>query len=229
MRRVRIDRRRRVSTAPDGSPVDLYLRLPSFGEAERIHELLAPGEAILEFGCGVGRVTHELIRLGHPVTAVDESAEMLVHVRGAEAIRAQIEELDVGRRFACVLLMSNLVNVPDDGQRLAFLQTCARHVTRDGIVVIERQEPRWEPQAGARDERGGVTFALEDVRVEPRHVSATARYEADGRTWRHPFVARLLDDKELDGELAKAGLRRSRILDERGGWVEARIVASSRA
>jgi SAM-dependent methyltransferase len=141
-----------VSTAPDGSPVDLFLRLPSFGEAERIHELLAPGEAILEFGCGVGRVTHELIRLGH----------------------------------------------------------------------------RWEPQAGARNERGGVTFALEDVRVKPRHVSSTARYEADGRTWRHPFVARLLDDKELDGELAKAGLRRSRILDERGAWVEARIVASSR-
>lgn len=153
-----------MSTAPDGSPVDLYLRLPSFGEAERIHELLAPGEAILELGCAVGRVTHELVRLGHRVTAVDESAEMLAHVRGAEAIRAQIEGLDVGRRFACVLLMSNLVNVPDDEQRLAFLLTCARHVTRDGTVVIERQEPRWEPQAGPRNERGGVTFALEDVR-----------------------------------------------------------------
>jgi len=148
--------------------------LPPFGEAERIHELLAPGEAILEFGCRVGRVTHEL-RLGHPVTAVDESAEMLAQVGGAEAIRAQIEELDVGRRFACVLLMSNLVNVPDDGQRLSFLQTCARPFTRDGIVVIERQEPRWEPQAGARNECGGVTFALEDVRVMVPHVSATAR------------------------------------------------------
>ena len=60
-------------------------------------------------------------------------------------------------------------------------------------------------------------------------MSATARYVADGRTWRHPFVGRLLDDKELDGELAKAWLRRSRILDERGAWVEARIVASPRA
>ncbi|HEY8630597.1 MAG TPA: hypothetical protein VIL73_08695 [Gaiellaceae bacterium] len=59
-------------------------------------------------------------------------------------------------------------------------------------------------------------------------MSATARYEADGRTWRHPFVARPFDDKELEGGLAKAGLRRSRILDERGAWVEARIVASSR-
>jgi hypothetical protein len=49
-------------------------------------------------------------------------------------------------------------------------------------------------------------------------------YEADGRTWRHPFGARLLDDKELDGELAKAGLRRSRILDERGAWVESYLL-----
>jgi hypothetical protein len=57
-----------VTTAPDGSPFDLYLRLPSFGEAEQIQGLVPPGASVLELGCGVGRVTHELVRLGHPVT-----------------------------------------------------------------------------------------------------------------------------------------------------------------
>jgi SAM-dependent methyltransferase len=213
-----------VTTAPDGSPTDLYLRLPSFGEAGRIHELIPAGAGVLELGCGVGRVTRELVHLGHPMTAVDESEAMLAYVHGAEVVRARIEELDLGRRFACVLLMSQLVNVPDEEQRRAFLRVCAQHVAEDGVVVIERHEPDWQPAAGSRGERGGVAFTLEDVLAEGRLVAATVRYEADGKTWRHPFVARLLDDEELDRELALVGLRLSRVLGDRRTWVEARPV-----
>jgi 2-polyprenyl-3-methyl-5-hydroxy-6-metoxy-1,4-benzoquinol methylase len=72
-----------VTTAPDGSPVDLYLRFPPAGEAERVHEAIPPGAEVLDLGCGVGRIAHELVRLGHPVVAVDEiPGEMLRQVRG---------------------------------------------------------------------------------------------------------------------------------------------------
>jgi SAM-dependent methyltransferase len=135
-----------VTTASDGSPVDLFLRVPSFGEAERIHELIPAGAGVLELGCGVGRVTHGLVRLGHPVTAVDESEAMLAHVRGAEVIRGRIEELDLRRRFD---------------------------------------------------------------------------------TWRHPLVARLLDDDELDEELRAVGLRLTRVLGEPRTWVEARLCSGA--
>jgi SAM-dependent methyltransferase len=216
-----------VTTAPDGSPVELYLRLPSFGEAQQIHELIPAGAAVLELGCGVGRVTHELVRLGHRVTAVDESVEMLEHVVGAERVRARIEELDLGRPFQCVLLMSNFVNVPDDDQRRAFLQACARHVTADGVVLIERQDPAWQPAAGRGNERDGVTFTLEDVRREGDNVAATMRYDAEGATWRHPFVARLLNDAELDAELRAVGLRLTRVLGERRTWIEARLYSAA--
>lgn len=212
-----------MTTARDGSPVELYLRLPSFGEAERIHELIPPGAAVLELGCGVGRVTRELVGLGHPVTAVDESAEMLAHVVNAETVRARIEELDLGRRFPCVLLMSNFVNVPEADERRALLAACARHVAADGVVVIERHEPDWQPVAGGSNEREGVTFTLEDVRREGSTVAATVRYDADGKTWRHPFVTRLLGDDELDAELRAVGLRLTHVLDEAGTWVEARL------
>jgi SAM-dependent methyltransferase len=216
-----------MTTAPDGSPVDLYLRLPSFGEAERIHALLDDRAAILELGCGVGRVTHDLVSLGHPVTAVDESAAMLTHVVGAETICARIEELELGRRFACVLLMSQLVNVADVAQRRAFLRSCARHVADEGVVLLERHEPEWQPVAGDRRERGDVSFSLEDVRRDTRTVAATVCYEADGRTWRHPFVARLLDDEELDADLRAVGLRIARVLDDRRTWVEARLYSGA--
>jgi hypothetical protein len=53
-----------AEVAPDGSPVEIYRRLPPGGEAELIHGGVAPGASILELGCGAGRVTHELLRLG---------------------------------------------------------------------------------------------------------------------------------------------------------------------
>jgi hypothetical protein len=74
-----------------------------------------------------------------------------------------------------------------------------------------------------RNRIGDVTVALEDVEVDPPIVSATVRYDVDGATWRHPFVARILDDAELDDELRAAGLERTGVLDERGAWVAARL------
>ena len=214
-----------TASAPDGSPVDLYLRLPALGEAERVHEVIPLGAEILELGCGVGRVTHELVRLGHPVTAVDESAVMLAHVSGAETVRARIETLELDRRFPCVLLMSHLVN--DDDHRADLLRACARHVEADGVVLIERHPPDWRPEAGVRRTLGDVQVELEHVTVEPPHVAATVRYEADGRMWRHPFRARLLDDAELDAALRDAGLRLARTLDDDRAWVEARLYSGT--
>ena len=92
---------------------------------------------------------------------------------------------------------------------------------------IERHEPDWQPAEGHRSERGGVAFTLECVRVDGPSIAATVRYEADGKTWRHPFVARLFDDEELDRELAVAGLRRSRVLGGRRTWVEARLYSAA--
>jgi SAM-dependent methyltransferase len=216
-----------MTTAPDGSPVDLYLLFPSAGEAERVHAAIDEGATVLDLGCGVGRIAHELIGLGHPVVAVDESREMLAHVRGAETVQAPIEGLDLGRRFACVLLASHLVNTADAEQRRAFLESCARHVADDGVVLIERHEPDWTPEEGVRGGMGAVMIALEDVRIEPPSVAATVRYEADGRTWRHAFDACLLDDTAIDEELRAVGLRLVRVLDDRGTWIEARLYSGA--
>ncbi|HVV13973.1 class I SAM-dependent methyltransferase [Amycolatopsis sp.] len=49
-----------------------------------MHAEIAPGAEVLDLGYGSGRIAHRLIELGHPVTAVDDSPEMLAYVRGAE-------------------------------------------------------------------------------------------------------------------------------------------------
>jgi SAM-dependent methyltransferase len=106
-----------VNVAPDGSPVDLYALLPERGEGARVAQAVPPGGSILELGCGTGRITRQLVRLGYRVTAVDEEQGMLAHIEDAETICAQIERLDLGRRFDAALLASNLITAPDEQRR----------------------------------------------------------------------------------------------------------------
>jgi SAM-dependent methyltransferase len=123
---------------PDGCAVDFYALMPDFGEPAIVSEAAGAGAWILELGCGAGRVTGPLGALGHPVVAVDESPEMLAHVRDAETVCARIQDLSLGRRFGAVLLASHLINA-DDVTRRTFLDACRRHVADDGCVIIQQQ------------------------------------------------------------------------------------------
>ena len=210
-------------TAADGSPVELYARMPTFGEPELVHAAIPAGTPILELGAGAGRMTHRLLALGHAVTAVDSSAAMLAHITGAEVVRAEIEALDLGRTFGCVLLASQLVNVDDDRQRAARLATCARHVAPDGVVLIQRYDPAWvvDPRP-SESTREGVTIRVVDPRREGERLSATVEYEVDGRRWSQgPFTSRILDDDELLARLWVAGLTFDRWLDDGRTWLAA--------
>jgi len=209
--------------APDGSPVEMYTRMPTFGEPEIVHAAIPPGAEILELGSGAGRMTHRLLELGHPVTAVDNSPEMLAHVHGAETVLADIETLELGRRFPVVLLASNFLNAPDDRELDAVLAACARHVAAAGQVPLERMPPEWEPRRGT-SETGGVRISMSDVVRDGDLVSAVMQYEAGGEQWRHAFTARLISDRDVDAALERAGLQRVRWLDERRAWLEARPV-----
>lgn len=208
-----------VGTAPDGSPVEVYERLPELGEGEIVASAIPAGASVLELGCGVGRITRQLVRLGYRVTAVDESPEMLEHVRDAETVQASIEGLELGRRFDAVLLASNLVNAEPE-QRRAFLETCVRH---GDLVVVEGLPLGWSPED--RETRLGEIFSrLQVERIENGVVHGAVEYEAGGETWRHAFAMRVFGgDAELDAALAEAGLRLERRLDAR--WLVAVHVA----
>jgi len=116
-----------TGVAPDGCPVAVYLALPPMGEAELVHAAVGGGASVLDLGCGTGRIAHGLVELGHEVVGVDESAEMLSHVRGARTVHASIAALDLHRTFDAVLLASHLLNVPDDTERHARVTAAARH------------------------------------------------------------------------------------------------------
>lgn len=209
---------------PDGCGVDLYAQLPDRGEPQIVHAAIPARARVLELGAGAGRLVHPLLELGHEVVAVDESAEMLAHVRGARTVHSTIQELDLPERFDAVLLASYLVNIPDDTARRAFLRTARRHLAAGGCVLIQRHEPGWFDAAEDGEAViDGITYALREVsRPAPGLVRAVMVYTLpDGRTWTHHFATRRVDDAELEAELAAAGLKVDGYLEPDRVWVRA--------
>jgi SAM-dependent methyltransferase len=211
-----------MSVAPDGSPVPVYLRLPPMGEPELIAAAIPAGASILELGCGAGRVTRPLVELGFQVTAVDESPEMLTHVRGATTVLANVESLELRQTFDCVLLGSHFINAPAADSRAALLASCARHVAPTGAVLIETYPAELEWVAGHETTIGDVTLRLAEAERTGALVRATMEYAMAGDVWRQPFEALLLTETELREELRRASLRFERWLDDGRGWFVAR-------
>jgi SAM-dependent methyltransferase len=211
--------------APDGSAIDHYALLGPRGEPERVHAAIPEDATILELGAGAGRITHSLLALGHPVVAVDESPEMLAHITGAEAVCSPIQSLALDRRFDAVLLMSYVIETPDDELRAAFLRTCREHVADDGSVILQRQPPEWydTAQPFERIEPDGRVVRMVDVdRPEPGLLAATMEYEVGDNHWTHFFLSKRLDDDFLEDALRRAGLTMSGFLDHDRSWVRAR-------
>ena len=206
--------------APDGSPVEFFRRYPPGLDATIINSAIAPASTILDLGCGAGRLTHALTALGHTVTAVDQSTDMLDEVVTAhEKLHADIETLDLGRTFDLVLLASNLVNLIENVDPV--LATVARHTSHRAI--LQRLDPDWAPLAmDGTSESDGWAFTLSGTRHEPegRIIDTTVTYGTGDDTWDHHMRARILDDAELDALLRRHGLRLNRWLHERGVWVE---------
>lgn len=207
-----------MAFARDGSPVEVYALLPELGEGELVAAAVPPPASVLELGCGVGRMTRQLVARGYTVTAVDESPEMLAHVGGAETVCARIEGLGLGRRFDLVLLASNLLSVEADVRR-AFLETCRCHAE---VLVVETLPLGWTPREG-ESQLGDVVSRVRVERFDDGVAVGAVQYEARGRTWTHEFTMRVFaDEDELAAALADGGFELERWLDRSRGWFVAR-------
>ncbi|MFD4995506.1 class I SAM-dependent methyltransferase [Streptomyces buecherae] len=209
---------------PDGCAVEMYARLPAGDEPEIVAAHVPAGARLLELGSGAGRLTRPLVERGFEVVAVDESPEMLAHVRGARTVCSPIERLDLGERFDAVLLASFLVNTADEALGAALLGACARHVAPDGCVLLQRENDRWHDAATVPRtwERDGlrIRMASAEHRGTDR-VAVRMEYAYEGAEWSHSFVSRVLPDAEFEAELAAAGLALDAYLTDDHSWARA--------
>jgi SAM-dependent methyltransferase len=192
--------------SPDGSSVELYLRLPHRGEIDLIGPSIV-GKDLLELGCGVGRLTRPLLERGYRVTAVDNSAEMLKHVPGAaRRVCSDIEALELGENFDTVLLASSLINSPARAHRSALLASCRRHLRAGGVLVFERHDPEWLNSAatGRVGAIGDVEIHIDRIVRHADHVEMSIRYTCDTGEWSQHFPTEPLSDEQLAAELIDA-------------------------
>jgi 2-polyprenyl-3-methyl-5-hydroxy-6-metoxy-1,4-benzoquinol methylase len=110
-----------------------------------------PGTRVLDIGCGVGRWSLRLAERGAAVTGVDHSATMIAAARRRAGLRARdaqcrflvqdLATLDAGAKYDLVLSVTVLQHILDAGALRASLLSMARHLDRDGRLVLLEAAP----------------------------------------------------------------------------------------
>jgi 2-polyprenyl-3-methyl-5-hydroxy-6-metoxy-1,4-benzoquinol methylase len=107
------------------------------------------GSTALDVGCGIGRWSLELARLGHDVTAVDlsprmiERAEARAHEAGV-ACRFAVGDaagLALGRTFDLILCVTVLQHITDPAAAETAIARLAAHLSPSGELVLLEAAP----------------------------------------------------------------------------------------
>jgi SAM-dependent methyltransferase len=95
--------------------------------------------AVLDAGCGTGRVAIELARHGVDVVGVDVDSSMIGEARriapALEWVEADLASLVLGRRFDVVVMAGNVPLFCPPDKRAALVEACAAHVAEGGALV----------------------------------------------------------------------------------------------
>jgi SAM-dependent methyltransferase len=155
------------------------------GEADLVMWLLGRSEgsdtpAVLDAGCGTGRVAMELARRGVDVAGVDLDPVMLTAARTkapalpwAEADLAD-PALDLGRRFDLVVAAGNVMIFLAPGTEAAVVAGLARHLVPGGVLVAGFQLPP----------NGGLPLASYDTCCDSAGLVLVDRWSTwDRRPW----------------------------------------------
>lgn len=210
----------------DGSLVEIYRRLSATAEVETIAAMLEPASSVLDLGSGVGRIADPLSEIGHHVTAVDDSADMLAYVRHGRTVHSRIENLRLPEKFDAVLLASSLINYPGIEFRRSILATAAYHLKPGGKVILQWRTPEWfaqRPQGSYQRSDGSMSQTMTILRNHDGMVLGEFTLECDGKSLTQSFEAHQLSGDELRALLAAAGMQLDTDDPDSSEWLTASL------
>ncbi|MCU1398949.1 MAG: SAM-dependent methyltransferase [Acidimicrobiales bacterium] len=146
------------------------------GEADLI-ESLHP-TAVLDAGCGTGRIAIELARRGLDVTGVDLDADMVAAAAakapGQQWIVDDLARMQLPRRFDLIAMPGNVMLFCQPDDRRLIVHNLAQHLLPGGLLV-----------AGFSIERDGYSLSEWDAHCAASGLTLRSRYA----TWScDPFV-----------------------------------------
>ena len=158
---------------------------------------LAGGGPALELAIGTGRIALPLTARGVHVDGVDLSPEMVAQLRGKpggadlRVVMGDIADPPIEGEYALVYLVYNtLFNLLTQDQQIRCFQSAARHLTDDGVFVIEGFTP------------GYLHRLRDDQYVDAERIEG-GRVKLD--VGRHDPVAQTLDESHI--HLSAQGVR----------------------
>lgn len=211
----------------DPGDVDLYLALAN-----------RTGGPVLELAVGTGRVAVPLAAAGHDVTGVDHDPAMLRRAKAraraagrAAARRLRLIEADArhlrlpeaGTFRLVFIALNSLLVMGDRRDQQRTVETLARHLTPDGLAVVDVWLPDAD-QLARYDGRLGLEYVRETAGGRVVTKTAAARHDASGRVeltaiyeesepggpvrrWVRQDRLRLVGPEELVALAETAGLR----------------------
>ena len=157
---------------------------------------------VLDLGCGTGRISAALSRAGKSVTAIDVSPEMLARAarHGTfETLRADLRELDLGRKFGLIIAPLGTLHHLAIGDRNAGVRAIRRHLAAGGLFVADLAvEADWSA--------GGQPLVCQWTRRHPSSghtVSKFVAIESDPTSLTQQ-VTYFFDELEEDGTVKRA-------------------------
>jgi SAM-dependent methyltransferase len=189
---------------------------------------LAGQQDALELAVGTGRVALPLTGAGVPVDGIEMSRHMVDRMRekpGGDEVKVTIGDMSrvgTGRTYGLVYLVYNTIgNLLTQDDQVRCFENAARHLTDDGVFVLECRVPTVPSRPGHQfvdAERIGVDHVVLDVcRYDPVSQildESHVRIGSDGIILR-PISLRLAHPPEFDLMGRIAGLR---LRDRWGGW-----------
>lgn len=108
------------------------------GEARLVDALVPRNAAVLDAGCGTGRVGAELARRGHRVSAVDLDPVLIEHARTNPDLDVQRDDLATVRlaaTFDAVVLAGNVMVFLAPGSESAVIENLVGHLRPGGVLI----------------------------------------------------------------------------------------------
>jgi len=210
-------------------------------------ELLAPapGERILDLGCGDGVLTEKIVAAGATVVAVDVGPDMIAaaRARGLDARVMDGQELTFNNEFDAVFSNAALHWMRDQQATLAgvhralkpggrFIAEMGGHNNTAAIIVAlsavlarrgldaHRLSPWYFPSADAyRTKLEEARFTVEEIAVVPRPTILPTGIDAWLDTFAEDFLGPLSELDRTGARVEIAELLRPVLVDETGTWI----------